>query len=105
MYCTNIQRNQAQAILTQFKEHPAAWTRVDTILEHSQNDFTRFFALSILSDLIKYRWKILPMEQRQGIKNYVVELVLKHSNNDMDLKNHRVVLEKLNLSLVQVRWR
>jgi exportin-1 len=98
-----VQRNQAQVILTQFKEHPSSWTRVDTILEHSQNEYTRFFALAILSDLIKFRWKILPIEQRQGIKNYLVDLVLKHSSNDQDLKNHRVVLEKLNYSIVQVR--
>lgn len=95
-------RNKAQTLLTQLKEHPSAWTRVDTILEHSQNDYTRFFALAILSDLIKFRWKILPADQRQGIKNYIISLVLKHSSNDADLKSHRVILEKLNYSLVQI---
>lgn len=97
-----FQRNKAQSLLTQLKEHPSAWTRVDTILEHSQNDYTRFFALAILSELIKFRWKILPAEQRQGIKNYIISLVLKYSSNDQDLKTHRVILEKLNYSLVQV---
>jgi exportin-1 len=95
-------RNQAQVLLTQLKEHPSAWTRVDTILEHSQNNHTRFFAITILSDLIKFRWKILPNEQRQGIKNYIISLVLKFSSSDADLQNHSYVIEKLNYSLVQI---
>jgi hypothetical protein len=42
------------------------------------------------------------MDQRSGIKNYIVSLVLKYSANDEDLKAHRVILEKLNFALVQV---
>jgi len=95
-------RNKAQSLLTQFKDSPSAWTRVDTILEHSQNNHTRFFAVTILSDLIKFRWKILPAEQRQGIKNYIISLVLKLSSTDQDLQNHSYVIEKLNYSLVQI---
>lgn len=48
----------AQAVLTQLKEHPQAWLRVDTILEHSRNEQARYFALQILDDLIKSRWKV-----------------------------------------------
>lgn len=92
----------AQILLTQLKEHPQSWTRVDTILEHSSNNFTRFYALQILDDLIKYRWKILPVDQRTGIKNYVISLVLKLSGSDELLVNNRMILEKLNLNLVQV---
>lgn len=32
-----IQQKQAQTVLTQFQEHPNAWTRVDAILEGSSN--------------------------------------------------------------------
>jgi hypothetical protein len=32
-----FQRQVAQQILTQFQEHPDAWTRVPEILEHSSN--------------------------------------------------------------------
>lgn len=92
----------AQAMLTTLKDHPQAWTRVDTILEHSSNNFTRFFALQILDDLIKHRWRVLPAEQRLGIKNYVISLVLKLSGTDELLQTNRIVLEKLNLNLVQV---
>uniref|UniRef100_A0A4W3K7G0 Exportin-1-like n=1 Tax=Callorhinchus milii TaxID=7868 RepID=A0A4W3K7G0_CALMI len=37
------QQRMAQEILTHLKEHPDAWTRVDTILEFSQNMNTKCF--------------------------------------------------------------
>jgi len=96
------ERNMAQVLLTQLKEHPQSWTRVDTILEHSSNNLTRFYALQILDDLIKYRWKILPPDQRSGIKNYVISLVLKLSTTEELLVSNRLILDKLNLNLVQI---
>uniref|UniRef100_A0A8C2CSV5 Exportin-1-like n=1 Tax=Cyprinus carpio TaxID=7962 RepID=A0A8C2CSV5_CYPCA len=35
------QQRMAQEVLTHLKEHPDAWTRVDTILEFSQNMNTK----------------------------------------------------------------
>lgn len=36
-----FQQRMAQEVLTHLKEHPDAWTRVDTILEFSQNMNTK----------------------------------------------------------------
>lgn len=93
----------AQAVLTQLKEHPQAWLRVDTILEHSQSDNSRFFALQILEELIKTRWKILPPDQRQGMKNYLINLLLKISAQVQVSKTLNAVLNRLNVAIVQVR--
>ena len=57
---------EAQSVLTTLKEHPDAWTRVDTILEYSQNPQTKYFALQILESVIKARWKALPRDQCDG---------------------------------------
>lgn len=62
-YNTKNKTEFAQQILTQFQEHPLAWTRVDTIIERSQNPYTKFYGLQILESVIKFRWKILPREQ------------------------------------------
>jgi len=35
------QQRMADQILTQLKQHPDAWTRVDTILEYSNNQQTK----------------------------------------------------------------
>ena len=32
------------------------------------------FALQILDSVIKFRWGSLPLEQREGIKNFYIEL-------------------------------
>lgn len=38
----------AQEVLTHLKEHPDAWTRVDTILEFSQNMNTKVSKLTVI---------------------------------------------------------
>lgn len=37
------QQRMADQILTQLKQHPDAWTRVDTILEFSNNQQTKVY--------------------------------------------------------------
>jgi exportin-1 len=77
-----LQHKMAQRVLTQFQEHPDAWTRADAILEYAQVretkckasflcssmrvNFISDLALSILEKLIQTRWKILPREQALG---------------------------------------
>lgn len=89
-YFSLHQQRMADQILTQLKQHPDAWTRVDTILEFSNNQQTKvgfniwifhkiynffesfswflfqYFALQILESVIKTRWKVLPSEQCEG---------------------------------------
>lgn len=58
-------------MLTTLKEHPDAWTRVDAILEYSQNQQTKYYALQILEQVINTRWKVLPRDQCEGKLNIV----------------------------------
>lgn len=60
------QHQMAQEVLTRLKEHPDAWTRVDTILEYAKNVNTKYYALQILETVIKSRWKVLPRAQCEG---------------------------------------
>ena len=62
----------AQEVLTTLKEHPDAWTRVDTILEYSSNQQTKYYALQILENVIKTRWKVLPRPQCEGELSLVI---------------------------------
>lgn len=48
------------------------------------------------------RWKILPAEQREGIKNYVVTKIIAMSSSEEVLRKEKVFLQKLNLTLVQI---
>lgn len=96
------QQRLAQEILTTLKEHPDAWTRVDTILEFSQNQETKYYALQILEQVIQTRWKVLPRNQCEGIKKYIVGLIIKNSSDPITMENNKVFLKKLNLILIQV---
>ncbi|CAH1969506.1 unnamed protein product [Acanthoscelides obtectus] len=103
MYSGNGETQRiAQEVLTTLKEHPDAWTRVDTILEYSTNQQTKYYALQILEQVIKTRWKVLPRNQCEGIKKYIVSLIIKTSSDPETLETNKTYLNKLNMILVQV---
>ena len=52
---------------------------------------------------IKFRWNVLPQQQREGIKTYIVNLVIKVSSDPKNLKEQKVFLSKANKVLVEVR--
>ncbi|KAL3682847.1 hypothetical protein R1sor_000869 [Riccia sorocarpa] len=96
------ERAAAERILRQLQEHPDTWTRVVTILQNSGNLNSKFYALQVLEGVIKYRWNALPMEQRDGIKNYISDLIVQLSSNEASFRQERLYVNKLNIILVQV---
>ena len=61
-----FQQRQASEVLNVLRDHPEAWTKVDSILEFSKCQETKYYALQILEKTIKTRWKALPKEQCEG---------------------------------------
>lgn len=88
----------------QFQEHPQAWTRVDFIIENSQNNNTKLIGLNILDKTVKFRWNVLPPQQREAVKSYIVGLIIKLSTDAETLKRHDSLVQKLNVVLIQVRY-
>jgi exportin-1 len=72
-------------------------------LDHAVQPTTKFFALGILENLVRHRWNILPESQQRGIRDYIVDHVLKLSENDDQRNQQRVILSKMNAVLVLVR--
>lgn len=99
---TSQERKEAEQILKKFQEHPDSWTRADQILQHAQNPQSKYLALSVLDKLILTRWKALPTEQRQGIRNFVVSMCIGWSNDEDTFRNQKPLLNKANLTLVQI---
>jgi exportin-1 len=99
-----LKQKQAGEILNLLKEHPEAWTRVDTILEFSQNQQTKYYALQILEKTIKTKWKALPKNQCEAIKKYIVGLIIKNSSDETTLTREKVYVNKLNIILIQVNF-
>ncbi|VEL14535.1 unnamed protein product [Protopolystoma xenopodis] len=96
------QQKLAEKILNTLKEHPDAWTRVDSILEYSTNQETKYFALQILEALIKTRWKVLARPQCEGIKKYIVGLIIHTSSNADLMESEKTYIGKLNMILVEI---
>ncbi|KAG8729546.1 Karyopherin transporter [Ceratobasidium sp. 423] len=96
------EQKQAQVVLTQFQEHPDAWQRVPVVLETSGSMQSKYIGLQILEKLIQTRWKILPEDQRQGIRNFIVATTLGIAADETSLRQQKTYLNKLNLALVQI---
>ncbi|KAJ3031095.1 UNVERIFIED_CONTAM: Karyopherin transporter [Siphonaria sp. JEL0065] len=92
----------AEKVLSQFQAHPDSWKQVDGILEKSSLLQTKFIALTILENLIKTMWKALPDVQRQGIKNFIVGIIIKTSSDEATFDRQKLYLNKLNMVLVQI---
>lgn len=92
----------AQSVLTQLKENPDSWMKVDAILQYSQNRETKYFALQILENLIKTRWNALPSVQTAGIKTFIIDLIIKTSSDPALVEREKFYLTKLNMVLVQI---
>ncbi|TMW64452.1 hypothetical protein Poli38472_013074 [Pythium oligandrum] len=92
----------ANQIMVALQEHQDSWTRASDILEKSTSPQTKYFGLQILEDAIRYRWKVLPKEQREGIKGYIVGKLLQLSSDEATLRRERVFINKMDLVLVQV---
>mmetsp|Transcript_17623 Transcript_17623/g.23321 ORF Transcript_17623/g.23321 Transcript_17623/m.23321 type:complete len:1082 (+) Transcript_17623:484-3729(+) len=95
-------RSAANKALMALQEAPNLWAKAGAILERAQNPQSRFFGLQVLDDAIRTRWKILPADQREGIKNYVVGKVIAMSSDEATMSSERVFISKLNLTLVQI---
>ncbi|CAB4256100.1 similar to Saccharomyces cerevisiae YGR218W CRM1 Major karyopherin, involved in export of proteins, RNAs, and ribosomal subunits from the nucleus [Maudiozyma barnettii] len=96
------EQKQAQQILTKFQEHPDAWQRADQILQFSKNPQAKFIGLSILDKLINTKWKLLPSEQRIGIRNFIVGMIISMCQDEEIFKTQKNLINKSDLTLVQV---
>ncbi|KAI9893207.1 MAG: Karyopherin transporter [Vezdaea aestivalis] len=96
------EQKQADQKLNQFKEDQDAWLLVDKILKTATYPQTKYLGLQILDSVITTRWKALPKEQCQGIRNFVVNYILENSASEDQLRSQRAMLGKLNLVLVSI---
>ncbi|KAI6899031.1 hypothetical protein KC348_g17257, partial [Hortaea werneckii] len=76
------QQKAAQATLNQFKENPDSWLMVDKILQDAQYPQTKYLGLQVLDNVIMTRWKVLPRDQCQGIRNFVVNFIIQMSSTE-----------------------
>ena len=69
---------------------------MDGILERSAKVESKVLACNILQKAVATKWNILPPEQRNGIKTFVVNLIIKLSSEPAMLAANKLLLTKLN---------
>lgn len=74
--------HNANNLLNEFKQNSEAWLVVDAILEKSQSPHSKFLALQILDEAVNTRWKVLPDEQKLGIRSCIIQLVLSMAEDE-----------------------
>ncbi|CAL9733465.1 exportin-1 [Monosporozyma servazzii] len=99
---SGAQQKEAQTALTKFQEHPDAWQRADQILQFSKNPQAKFIGLSILDKLINTKWKLLPDDQRVGIRNFIVGMIISMCQDNTVFETQKNLINKSDLTLVQV---
>jgi len=97
------ERKVAQSVLTQLMEVPDAWMRCDKVLDNpSSSSYAKFYALQILGDMVKYRWKTLSRETCVSIRDYIVGKIISISSDEETLHKEQVYIQKLDVVLVQI---
>lgn len=56
----------------------------------------------IMEEVIKYRWGALPDAQREGIKTYISNLIIKLCTDEGSFRREHTFLNKMNMILVQI---
>lgn len=103
LYSKNQQQMmQANQYLTEFQQDGTSWQYTDIILENSNNTNTKFIALTVLEGAVKNRWKVLPEDQKNGIKQYISKLVIEMSQDDSINTATDHLLSKLDQTLVSI---
>lgn len=97
----HAQRAGANDFLVKIKDHPDMWKRVDAILQNSQVDSSKIFALQVLADVIDSRWKVIPVEQREGIRNFILSQIVSLCSKQVT-PGEKLILNKLNFTLVAI---
>ncbi|XP_010506498.1 PREDICTED: protein EXPORTIN 1B [Camelina sativa] len=103
-YATGSKEERASAdnILRDLKANPDTWLQVVHILQNTSSTHAKYFSLQVLEGVIKYRWNALPDEQRDGMKNYISEVIVLLSRDEASFRAERLYVNKLNVILVQI---
>lgn len=101
-YRSGPDQQKALLLLSQFQEHPDSWKRADAILSLSCNSQSKYIALSCLNSLIKYRWRTIPDNERVGIRNFIVNMIIALCDDEAVFEKDRALINKIDLTLVSV---
>ncbi|CCD23976.1 uncharacterized protein NDAI_0C03160 [Naumovozyma dairenensis CBS 421] len=99
---TGPEQEEAQIILDTFQKEPYSWSFIDKIIQDSKNDQTKFISLSILDNTIQKQWNTLPIEQKLGIRNFLVGMIRSLCQDKNRFRATKGLLQKADLTLIDI---
>lgn len=98
----NNERALANQILNEFKLKENSWQHCDKILNISSNIYTKIYAISILEDLVNTKFNLLANDQKELIRNFVIDILLKTINSGVINDQINSLINKLNIVVVAI---
>ncbi|KNB42717.1 exportin-1 [Blastocystis sp. subtype 4] len=96
------EQGKAGQVLYDLKESDRAWSIADSIIEQCKDSRSIFFGLILLEEMVKNRWAIVPLEQRESIKNYSLAKVMSYSETMESIQQNEEILHKWDIILVEI---
>lgn len=96
---------EAQEVLTQFKSSPVSFYLAIVLLTGSTVMSTRFFALQVIDEQINCFWNALDENTQTNVRNTIITEISKECTSFQQVRQSRVLLTKLNSTLVSIAKR
>jgi exportin-1 len=58
--------------------------------------------MQILENVIRFKWGALPLEQREGVRNFLSNFIIRFTTDEALLRKEQTFVNKLNIILVQI---
>ena len=89
-------------MLDQFQKLDSSFRYCEFILNNTQSNNTRVFALNILESFIKEKWNLMDENSKLNLRNFLVSLLIKFvvDNDFFNNQQNHFVINKLNIVIV-----
>lgn len=98
----NNDRTNANHLLNEFKSLENSWQACDSILTNSNCFLTKIYALGIMEDLVNSKFNLLQNEQKEIIRNFLIEILIKSISAGISNDQINSFVSKLNIVIVAI---
>ncbi|KAK8802110.1 hypothetical protein WA158_006505 [Blastocystis sp. Blastoise] len=92
----------ASKFVHEFREKEGVWKIVFDIVEKCQNKYSIFYGLNILEEFVKYKWYMVPVEERNTIKDRTVQNIITITSSATGPMKDPSIISKWNLVLIEI---
>ncbi|KAI5191815.1 exportin-1 [Nematocida sp. AWRm77] len=96
------EHRRAEEVLLKFRDHPDSWARAASIMKEGKDMRSKLFALQVLERMVRIRWSLLTEEQKESVREYVVETILQYAVEESSKPEGEQLLKRLNLILIEI---